>query len=979
MQKNNTEFTPNINVLVNSFFDQVLLRDATGVVVGAKISRNELDWVLDGMMPPTVSQELLEKLNTLTCQLPGGNISLNHQIQSQWNKRLDQAALKKSELAFRERKNALSAIDQLRLDACDPDENPSAATIVAKMYLTGTSVLPRKEEMALQMLCAAAESGCAEAAYLLSTVRESNTPEAPFLVQNEQFRSSYRRQARAAGFLKEPEDERLGRWRKEAEDEWLRVAQPKQLKEELEEDPDYQILLIERDEAKLKACTGEPADQFELAMKLRQIVEHLAGAHSSLILKDSEIQGRIRAWNEEAHALLLNASPFLAGARSELARFAASDDERFTLLESAAFPENGIEPDIYALAPLACKFLMNPESPMFNPEKGQKCLREYLRSFRSPTKVMNLDLDSPSIPERFLFGSPEDAEAAICLADYLSSHASIESDQEAYGWYFLAATYTRPCAYAALRAALMALRGQGCAENLESVQWLLKRARESGGLDKRNFYASKYADALYRLGFQHQGAGWIAVDHLLELAEESSFQGDPQCYVTAEDIAKLVEANPLLIEVRNNREKIRELQRRIEPYPGAYGSIPYYPDIAQGLVLALQSDKKIPRESAERFLDDDTSLLGNYVIARLELAKRIIPCAPIGVAEQRLNQVRELRKKMLRDDNPSPPGFLDRERAEWLEYRATNHLLTEQMKEEKVKRLVEKTHAEVVENMLAMFAHKLRGPIDSILFNTNHHRDERIYIDAAQTMNGFMEMASSISASPERIESSCREDVEGAASPLSVLVHSLKQALLSLLSGRNRLRMSPHYLAYAKKQGAAPMDLSMSTWMREKTWVSLERELQSQWETDIGGLIATADIEMMSDWMRAHLLPLSVKGFEVTSVRFSEYGLKASLLRVIFQELLVNAIKHATPGTQTPLILAWSEGCVDAKTIAFSCGNPSTLESRRREKSKGSGRGHKFLELLAQNLGGQLKVDVMKNDSTVSFHIPQSLFKEDRS
>jgi len=139
-------------------------------------------------------------------------------------------------------------------------------------------------------------------------------------------------------------------------------------------------------------------------------------------------------------------------------------------------------------------------------------------------------------------------------------------------------------------------------------------------------------------------------------------------------------------------------------------------------------------------------------------------------------------------------------------------------------------------------------------------------------------------------------------------------------------------------------------------------------------MLIAAGIEVVNDWIVTHLLPISVEGFSDSNSQFAQYGPKASLLTVIFTEVLVNAIKHAIPGAIEPIALSWCEG--QEETI-FSCINPSSRESRSREASKGSGRGHKFLGLITGHLQGRFDADVFRDMSRVSITLPSSAMKGD--
>ena len=286
------------------------------------------------------------------------------------------------------------------------------------------------------------------------------------------------------------------------------------------------------------------------------------------------------------------------------------------------------------------------------------------------------------------------------------------------------------------------------------------------------------------------------------------------------------------------------------------------------------------------------------------------------------------------------------------------------------KALVESARREAGEDMMAMFTHKFRGPVDSILFNTSHHMEPRVFADAARTMNGLLDIFSLVSTTPGRLIANLQEDRTGSGSPERVLVHSLKLALIQLLSQRNRRRLLPHYLAYAKRNFKAPADLKVSVWSSDGSWQAVEHDLQLRWESDVGGLVAAGEFTQLAAWMDKHIIPIQMDGFPTSSIRFAEYGPYASVLTVVFTEVLVNAIKHSEPSALSPILLSWDES---SELAVFRCTNPSTQDSRRREASKGSGRGHKFLNTIAGHVHGTFKTELQNQPSSVTFSIPLSV------
>ena len=301
------------------------------------------------------------------------------------------------------------------------------------------------------------------------------------------------------------------------------------------------------------------------------------------------------------------------------------------------------------------------------------------------------------------------------------------------------------------------------------------------------------------------------------------------------------------------------------------------------------------------------------------------------------------------------------------------NLLKKKSEELELKNLeLSKAQAEL-EDVMAMFAHKFRGPLDSIIFNSEHQHDERVYADAARTMNGLLDIFSYVSTSSEILAPKLRDDNSGADSPLAVFERSLKLAAMQLASVKSRQRMSPHYLNYAKKVGQAPAELTLSVWSDEEEWQEIERAYQSLWEDEIGQMFGTYALPELFAWFESHLMKFEIKGLAESTLTFLLHGPKASVLTVVLQELIVNAIKHYDTGSPMPIEVIWTES---DKGITLDCLNPSTLGSRRRPNSKGSGRGHKFLGLIARNLHGTFTADVLSDATSVSLFIPSSIMKD---
>lgn len=277
--------------------------------------------------------------------------------------------------------------------------------------------------------------------------------------------------------------------------------------------------------------------------------------------------------------------------------------------------------------------------------------------------------------------------------------------------------------------------------------------------------------------------------------------------------------------------------------------------------------------------------------------------------------------------------------------------------------------AKTIEDMMSMFAHQFRGSVDSINFNTEHQKDERVYIDAARTMSGLLDLFGVVSTAPERLKGSIQDDLSGDSSPYFTLLRSFKLAMIQLLSRRNIRRMSTHYWQHALRHDLAPTGLSYRDWRTDPKWETVERSIQTELELQASSLAVTSGHDGLTDWVTANLFPVSIIGFTVSSIRYADYGRKEALLVTIFTEILVNAIKHNIPGTTDPMVVSWVEG---EKTISFICENASSKGSRAGDTT-GSGRGHGFLDILLRNIGGKFVPDVFKDRAQVLIEFPKHL------
>lgn len=251
-----------------------------------------------------------------------------------------------------------------------------------------------------------------------------------------------------------------------------------------------------------------------------------------------------------------------------------------------------------------------------------------------------------------------------------------------------------------------------------------------------------------------------------------------------------------------------------------------------------------------------------------------------------------------------------------------------------------------LEDMMAMFAHKFRGPVDSIVSIANAEKNTALFKEIGRTMNGLLDIFSFVSSHSEKLLPKLREDTDGPHTLKHVVHKSLWLAIVQLMAKRNVDRMNMFYFNYAKREQRIPADTTFSSWRKNKAMRDVREAIRSTWELDIGSYGDSEDLDNLLVWCRSKLMNIQISGVKESDIHFSDSGTKESLLLVILTEMLVNAIKHYDPASVVPLVLSW-----DAELATLICTNPTSEVARKR--GEGSGRGLKFLTLIATNVEGK--------------------------
>ena len=272
-----------------------------------------------------------------------------------------------------------------------------------------------------------------------------------------------------------------------------------------------------------------------------------------------------------------------------------------------------------------------------------------------------------------------------------------------------------------------------------------------------------------------------------------------------------------------------------------------------------------------------------------------------------------------------------------------------------------------LEETMAMFAHKFRSPLDAILYNTSHEHQPKLYIQATQTMQGLLDIFSTIATDAEHLQERLVQDNQGNGNLMNVLTKTLDMILLHLLSVSASEKIQQHYVRYAKANGLCPNEINDKQWNED--YFELEQQLQAEWEHSFAQLLnQSPTLQQRLAWFEPRFFKLELQGFDTSTIQFRDYGITESFLTILLNEILVNAFKYYASDEQQAVVLAWTE---QTGYQVLSCRNPCT--DKERSKLKGSGKGHTFLSALARKSGSQFTKPKVNDEFVLEFGIANQL------
>ena len=283
-----------------------------------------------------------------------------------------------------------------------------------------------------------------------------------------------------------------------------------------------------------------------------------------------------------------------------------------------------------------------------------------------------------------------------------------------------------------------------------------------------------------------------------------------------------------------------------------------------------------------------------------------------------------------------------------------------------VKLAVETARTEAKDELMAMFAHKFRSPLDAIIYNTSHGNKVELYERHSQTMQGLLDIFSMISTDEAVLINNIGNDSRGSGNTHKLLLKALDMVLMHLLTESGSNKIHQHFLSYAKSQGSVESSVNAVTWYND--YFELEDEMRTAWQTEYAALASNSyTLTDRLKWIEKYFFKLEITGFE-NEIAFKEYGITESFLLIVINESITNLFKYYASTTKESAHIAWR---LEDRYQWLICRNPSIKNERMN--SKGSNKGHKFLKALAERTGSKFDAPELRDDFVLEFGIESRL------
>lgn len=321
-----------------------------------------------------------------------------------------------------------------------------------------------------------------------------------------------------------------------------------------------------------------------------------------------------------------------------------------------------------------------------------------------------------------------------------------------------------------------------------------------------------------------------------------------------------------------------------------------------------------------------------------------------------------LKEKLVLDENDIEKGLIETVR------KSAQEAL------EDIAKLEEKENAKKeLEDIMAMFAHKFRGPLLNIQYNAQHENQKTRTLKAVQTMTALLDIFSIISSDDIKLREKILLDKQGNRTLITVFFESLSLAIPQVLIAKHMVRIQQHYLSYAKKTEQIP---STATWEQlSDNYLDILEKLQVEWENSFMELeVESDDLTEISMWIQERFFPIQILGFENNPIRFKHYGTKELILIIVMTEMLLNSIKYYRATTMVePIIVRWK---FQQDRCLLTCENPTT--QKESDSRKGTHKGQSFLNMIARKLEGSFSGVLKQNRYIAEFNLPRHLLIKEK-
>ena len=275
------------------------------------------------------------------------------------------------------------------------------------------------------------------------------------------------------------------------------------------------------------------------------------------------------------------------------------------------------------------------------------------------------------------------------------------------------------------------------------------------------------------------------------------------------------------------------------------------------------------------------------------------------------------------------------------------------------------------EDVMALVAHKFRGSLDRIVYNTEHENSPWVHREAVNTMRGLLDIFGMISSNTDTLRRKLRDDQAGDATLEQIAVRSVGLALGQLLSQRGSERIQQHFLYFARRTALVPAETRLRDWHERHR--RLAEQLRRDWESSLMEQLPKARLADLCDWLGVRFFPLHAQGFAESPIRFTSFGTTASFLTILLTESFTNLFKYYASEDGAPTRAWWGD---TAGQIEYGLSNPTTPSAAAMVK--GSGRGHDFLHLLIEKLDGRIDMTSQGSSFTLLMQLPSRLLMESR-